>query len=508
MNDRIIKKSALAMALALLLSSCAACSSDSGSGDAPAATDAQTAAADETAAETEPEDPTGRANVKDTMPADLDFGGRTYKILVPNGLDIRKYYAGDENLNGEVINDAALARNLAVEERLNIKLEQEMRDDISAAGYKDFVRPLLLSGDTAYDLYEGYQWQLVTMAAEGGFINHYDLDHIDFSQPWWWNDYMNELTMNENVRLFSVGDYSLLALSFARAVYYNKEIYKNYYGDGDALYQTVLDGKWTIDAMKKIAEDSYVDLNGNSEVDTEDQLGLVNYLISSSVDPFVYGTDIDFCKRLDDGSIELDMLQDKAATLLEKINALFWLKGTYNDCQNNDELASMFSSGRVMFMGSGMLFSFDSIRDMQNDFGIIPYPKYDETQQNYRTLVHDAALLSAVNGSSQNIDMAGAVMESLCVESYRTLVPAYYETALKVKYTRDSQSAQMLDLMHDTMYTSFIYAYNYSLNGIGLIYRDLVSKQADNYVSNVEKKISGAQKQLDKLYDMFSEMSL
>ena len=63
----------------------------------------------------------------------------------------------------------------------------------------------------------------------------------------------------------------------------------------------------------------------------------------------------------------------------------------------------------------------------------------------------------------------------------------------------------MIDLIHDTITTNFIYAYNYALNGVGMIYRDLVTKQSSDYTSAVEKIRRGAEKKLEELYEAFNE---
>lgn len=39
------------------------------------------------------------------------------------------------------------------------------------------------------------------------------------------------------------------------------------------------------------------------------------------------------------------------------------------------------------------------------------------------------------------------MLEILNYESYKTVIPAYYETALKTKYSRDAESSEMIDLI-------------------------------------------------------------
>ena len=140
---------------------------------------------------------------------------------------------------------------------------------------------------------------------------------------------------------------------------------------------------------------------------------------------------------------------------------------------------------------------------MEQDFGFLPHPKYDEEQEEYHSLVHDTALLGCIPSSSVNLDITGAVIEALNAESYRTVTPAWYETALKVKYARDDISGQMIDIIHDSLTTNFIYAYNYALNSIGLVYRELITANSTDYASAVQKKLKAAETKLDELVDIF-----
>ena len=78
-----------------------------------------------------------------------------------------------------------------------------------------------------------------------------------------------------------------------------------------------------------------------------------------------------------------------------------------------------------------------------------------------------------------------------------------YPGALKLKYARDDISSQVIDLMRSTMTTDFIYAYNYAINGMGLIYRDLVTKNNKDFASAVKSKEKAGLKNLEKVLDVF-----
>ncbi len=499
MKQQLLRRVSLLLALLSVSSLAVSCAGDNTTSDVTDNADGSNAQAS-----TETPDPNDRANIKDNLPDNLDYTGRTFTVFIGSPGEQADFIAGTTEEAGDVVFDAVAARNTAVEERLGVTLSYDVRKDVDGSNIDSFISKLLMAGDTTHDVYSGHQWGLTKLILNGGLVPTEDLEHLDISQPWWWKEYMDELTINESDHYFMVGDFFLHALRSARVTLFNKELYANYFDDADALYDLVLDGKWTIDKMTEYAKAVYVDLNNDGKTDIDDQLGFCAWATMASTDPFVYGTDIDFVKRTEDGGITFTMISDDAVALCEKLVDFFWQDGTFTGITSNEEQYATFSSGRVLFMGNATFASVEGIRDMEAAFGFLPCPKFDENQLNYRTLVHDGGYLGAVNGNSQNLDIAGAVLEALSAETYRSVTPAYYETALKVKYTRDDKSAQMIDMMHDTLMTNFIYAYNYALDNIGLLYRDLITKQSKDYVSTVEKKLKGAESKLEALADAFA----
>jgi hypothetical protein len=349
----------------------------------------------------------------------------------------------------------------------------------------------------------GSQAGVTQLITENCFINAYDIDYLDFSQPWWNNNFMNELSVGSDYRFYLSGDFFMDALFWTRAIFFNKKMYADYYDNADELYQEVFDGKWTMDRMAEISKAVYLDLNNNGVSDADDQLGFGTYLTMSSSDPFVYGSDVVFTKRDADGFIELSMMSDDAVALAEKIVDFFYQPGSYFNFDGDAPKENVFIEGRMMFLGNSNLGSAKNLRDMEQDFGFLPYPKYDEEQTEYKNLIHDSNLLGAISAASANLDMVGACLEALAAETYRYVTPAWYETALKVKYSRDDLSTQMIDLIKDSATSNFIYAFNYAINGMGLIYRDLVTNNNTDYASALKRKEKAGLKSLNKVLDVF-----
>ena len=490
----LLRTSALLILLAMAAAAASSCG-EAGSGTETSVVDT----AVQTEAETE--DPNSRANIKDSLPDDLDFTGRTFSIFCSNGTTNDSYIGGPAEQTGEVVDDAVLARNKAVEERLGVTLRSDTIEygwDTVSTG----VSKLIMAGDTTYDLFFGQQAGITKLVTDNCFVNAFDLKYLDFTQPWWNNEYMEALSLGKDYRFFLISDYDISTLDNLRVVYYNKAMYARYYDDGDGLYQEVFDGKWTLDRMAELSKSVFIDLDNNGKSEMTDQLGYVTWATGSSVDAFVYATDISFTERDADGFITLNLMQDRAVTLLEKLNTIFWQEGSCH--QTDGKNTDCFIAGTALFLGNATLGTAKNLRDMKEDFGFLPYPKLDEAQEGYHSLVHDTVLVPGISNASQNLDIAGAVLEALSAETYRSVTPVWYETALKVKYSRDMASTQMIDLIHDSMTTNFAFAYNYSLNNAGLMFRELVGAKSTNYASKCKSVEKSATKQLAKLVEAFT----
>ena len=132
-------------------------------------------------------------------------------------------------------------------------------------------------------------------------------------------------------------------------------------------------------------------------------------------------------------------------------------------------------NGNVLFLTQAFAYGSEMKASTVN-YGVLPVPKYDEQQEDYRTCFGNAASTLAIcsNLSPERAAMVSAVLELLSAESYKQVVPVYYETVLKGHYSRDAADAEMYDRILDTFVFSFGFAWSSSsLGGISAIFRRL-----------------------------------
>jgi hypothetical protein len=166
----------------------------------------------------------------------------------------------------------------------------------------------------------------------------------------------------------------------------------------------------------------------------------------------------------------------------------------------DDSAASeyLFNDGNVVFTG-GWFGDTDYYRELNFDFGIVPYPKFDEAQANYYTRMGTAVPVAAVPVTTKNPDMVSAVLEVMAAEGYYQLRPAYFDTALKNKYSRDENTKTMVDKIIANIAVDFGTIYVYSLNDISDKFKTTIYKNESNWASNTASWETQVMTSLDNL---------
>ena len=277
----------------------------------------------------------------------------------------------------------------------------------------------------------------------------------------------------------------------------------------DALYDIVWDGNWTIDKMMSLGRDVYTDVNGDAKYDVGDIYGYSTTNIRL-IDALLVGANVPLSDRDADGTPKFIIGEDEGTfDFIEKVSSLLndkQLTWRVQDNANGEiDMLNKFAEGTLLFipftpMGASRL------REMKDDFGVLPMPKLDDAQEEYTTSAHNGFSSVTIPGTCAYPDQVAAVMEALCSESYRYVTPAYYETALKVKYSRDDETSQMLDMIRDSVKFDFAYIYNASLGTPMTQFRDLVMKKPDAAASTLASNMKACNKKLEELLDMYNEM--
>ncbi len=469
-------------------------------------TDTTAAFVESTASAVDENTTTGREGAKDKLPADLKFSGETLRVLYRNE-DLYLYWdvVGTDN-SGDIIQDAIWLRNQKVEERFGITLEKTPTQAIGYAPVGSELKNLAFSGSDEYDMIISTANTTVTQSIYPYLYELSDVRYLDIEQPWWRTSAIKEMSLDGEHYRYLMGDHTLTDYFRCGVTYYNKALYTDSTSgaDADTMYQLVLDGQWTYDKMMELTEQAYADLNGDGTENVGDRFGLMVPADFNSSDHMLISCDITLFSRGDEGRVDLSAIQNERIVMaIDKlIDVSHNTSGVYLSDKTIDDSIHYFTENNSLFY-TGRLSSIVGapMREMENDYGVLPMPKLNEEQENYVTYIHEAATITCVpkSISSSRIDMIGAVAEGWASEAYRMVLTPFIETALKVKYSRDALSGQVIDIIFDNPVISFPTMYAAQMNNIfSTAVVDSVKKGRNIFSSAAAKLLKPAQATLDK----------
>lgn len=176
----------------------------------------------------EPEE-TGRAAAKDSLPADLDLGGETIRIVSRNGdTDTAIEFYSDE-ATGDIVSDAVYNRNMKVSDRLGVQLEFIYQSENTRHnGFGDKIRQSVMADSDDYDIIANALYNTVPLIFDGLFLDLNTMKYLDFDQPWW-NQSFLDITENNGRNYLAIGELSQTMISGSFAMFYNRHLFDELY---------------------------------------------------------------------------------------------------------------------------------------------------------------------------------------------------------------------------------------------------------------------------------------
>lgn len=430
--------------------------------------------------------PETETSIYDDLPTG-DYGDTDFNIF--NTTMSWAYSSIDaETMTGSALDDAVYSRTRSVEEKLGVKIK--VTEKAIWGGAPDYIRNVIMAGDNSFDALYMAALEAAPMTAENLFVDLYTIDELNFDKPWWDTRTRKYYEIDGSLYM-AHGDAQINHYEGMWSLFFNKQFVEEL--KLESPYELVSSGKWTLDAMKKMLAASSNDLDGNDKMDENDRFGLITHNGSSLA--FLHGCDergID----IENGKYTVSKVDDRmfdAMSLIQK-----------NIFQNTEEVLikddkTLFANGHSLFYGE-VLGNAKVLRDMAADFGIIPFPKYDENQETYNSYISPAsvAMLLPNSLSAEQLSKSAAVMENFNALSYETVLPAYYEITLTGKSLRDNESSAMLDIMFESAECELSYVFSwesYHNTIIGVLTGD------QEITSTLESKRSAVEAKIEQLYE-------
>jgi hypothetical protein len=486
-------KKLLCVIFALLLAASAVMSAGCAE-QSPLVTD--TAGTEPDTVTTEPEE----TEIREDLP-EVTFNGRPFRVIIQSQAEA-DIYTEDHEI-GESIHDAVFERNIKVCDRFGIEL-QITREDYSAVN--NSISRSVKAGSDDYDLCFVHMVSGASLAQSNLVLPFEKLPYVDLEKPWWDKDIYNGFSIRNNLMMVN-GDISPRSFSITSCMYFNKTMFDKL--DLEYPYELVREGKWTLDKLYELTKGVTRDNDGDGVV-SKDSKSDIYSLTSWYLDvpySFYYAAGGMLVSKDENDVPYYDPQLERDTQIYNKIYDVIIGNNAYFETEMADymRVIETFYEGRALFYDS-TLNAAETLRDMNDEFGIVPTPKFDEAQSDYKSFVNGASSMICVPATvtkTENREFVSIIIEALASEAYRTITPVLKETCLKRKLTRDADSSDMIDYI--VRNRVFDMAYVNMHDGVGSYVRDLlkkgstdISKELKQYQKSAKKKIDGIVKAFDK----------
>lgn len=455
------RKFSFLLCLLFVISSFSACSEKAS--DETDETQAQASGEEtsETASETEEE--------TESFTPDLpsrDFEGQKFTFLTKSNSAFGEWSEGSiwsDGYTGEVLNDAVYNRNLYIADTYNAEIA--VYDPTSDTLIQD-VSNAVTSGDNSYDVAMPALNQAGAMVKNGHLADLMtSAEYMDLEKPWWDERSIKDLSIANKLYMVS-GDISTLNNDATWCTMINLQVLND--NGFETPYTYVANDEWNFDTYKKLCEGTSKDLDGDGDFDSADSIANLTQNENATAMLITFGYhlidkdendlpvfNLEGNERVYDILTQLsDFMNDKSVSL--------------NYHQYGSEgyhllTTKMFEENRGLFWITNLQMVI-RLRDMETDFGIAPCPKYDESQENYCNVVWFVGSYATIPICAPSIEDSSFILEAMAAKSREVLRPAYYEVALSLKYLRDKESVEMLDLVIDNRAYELEHAFSFGVS--------------------------------------------
>ena len=438
-----------------------------------------------------------------------DLGGRNFHFITAPAAywDMFTSMTADE-ITGEVINDAVFERNARISEKLNCTMTEEGYR--ISDGYWDELSPLMQAGDPKYDIL-CLPYRYTATCETGGYILNLDeMKNMHLDENYWNQTILGATSLNHRHFIASSAAH-FMSVDGMWCLYFNQALMRNY--QLDFPYDLVREGKWTLDRLLEYMK-AGANLNGESafappyegraqfNLSGTSVYGFTSY--TSVFQKLLYGMEAHMIDKDDEDKMVFTASSEHFITCATKLAENFSVPGLYIDANDDDGFSynlNIFPSSRALFMG-GELKDAQVFRDMDDEFGVLPLPKYDEGQKDYFTTLDFQMMTFAIPYTQTAAEDAALLLDALSFETYTSILDVFLGNRIEQKGLRNADSIEMLHIIYDGLGIDLGEAFDL----FGSLSTDIkrnIPQGKTEFASLIEKNKKPIVKQMEKLQEHF-----
>ncbi len=375
--------------------------------------------------------------VKDRIPDKKYNGEEVHFLCWTSSIN---FTLPEENMKHEVIEKVYL-RRLEIEERLNIKL----KFSTEKGEYQDgdtFLAKARLSGENGYDLICSYSLWPAQLAQEGYLHNLLNFEFPQLDMPWWPQS-ISEWEQNGSL-FFISSNSSVQTINCMEVMFCNSSMFVNR-GMKDPV-TLALEGNWTMDTMLQYVK------NFQDNIDSSDSVYGLAVDDHSRMDCFYYGAGFNSTRNNAEGVAEIPFTSeseiDRITTLIDKMVPV-WNSSAVTIEKNTAQL--MVENKTALMVAS--LAWIKNLNDL--NYAPIPAPKLDSDQKDYKVIQNNGYDVWCIPVGAKNPELSAILIEAVASSDYRDIAPFYFDKYMKLRYSSDTVSSQMFELVRSSIIYDF-----------------------------------------------------
>ncbi len=435
--------------------------------------------------ETQPNDDVSAETSDEALSApDLpatDMDGKVFTILTVNWNDYAPLSITDidvDEINGEILNDTAHKRKTEVCDKYNCDIKAFPVSNSSEGNNQ--LNSTVMAGENAYDIALIRSNMYNTQLTAGNLCDLELVPYIDITAEYYDTQSYDALAIR-NKHFGIVSNLSINPYLLIFCAYFNKVIIDEY--NLENVYDLVREGRWTVDKMYEMGK-AFATENNTENYTEGDRYGFL--YVSDVSEGIVNAAGVTLARTDRDGNIEMTYNTEASLTKILHILEIFMDKNTSFNLHARQGAGGndMLFERNVLFNLAGIYYA-PQFREMQDDYGIIPLPKYDEAQADYYSPIFSNPFpITVIPVTNDNLEYTGILLEEMPYRGYTELLPALYDTVLTGKCARDDDSVEMLDIIFNNKFYDIGMIFDFG--GVRTELRKHFDNLDDNLVSGFE----------------------
>ncbi len=335
----------------------------------------------------------------------------------------------------------------AVEEKFNTVIIANHTD---AATMLNDAKQAYLSDMYYAELMAIPQSMVGSFRASGILANMNSLPHTNYTAEYYHQNIIDAAYAGD--RLYAVSGAANFNPEYLSCIYFNRTLASEC-ALGD-LYTLVRDGKWTWDKLRELS------IAADSNLDNVTGLGSVapnaDFIDLAAASHGIAYTSSSRRAIPTVNFLDNDSAAERARSAVDTLYNIIYKDNAFMS-QNGDDVRNSFLQNSLLFSIDSLSF-ISQISDSDTEWGILPLPKYDESQSEYLSLLSPEAPVFCALENTSSYENSGLVLEGLNVASHGYVLDTYINDRIDY-YLRDSGSIGMLKIICSGVTTDFSHMY-------------------------------------------------